>query len=174
MDEVQNPTAGTPIYQEAQGGKSAKWLWLLVILIIIGAMVFAYVRGIGPFAQFAPGTKISSPGPTSNAGEASPVASAATEIDKASAKIRVLNGTGKAGVAASAKDYIQGKGYVVASIGNAANNNFVQTVIRFKETFKNFEQAVTGDLSDKYSIKVSTDDLEATDSADIEITIGTQ
>ena len=171
MDNQQTPTAGSPIYQESQA-KNAKWLWFLIVLVIIGALVFAFVRGIGPFAQFqkAPQEEVS---PTPFALESpSPEATADAELDKSEPKIRVLNGSGTAGVASSVKDFLEGKGYQVTSIGNAANYDFTQTVIRFKEGFKKFEEVLFSDLSDQYSVKVDSENLEATDSADIEVIAG--
>lgn len=179
MDEQTNtPTtspASAPIYQESQD-KNAKWLWLLIILIIIGALVFAFFRGIGPFAQFKKSTEQAEFSPTpevvsSPASEASPEAD---EVDRSKPQIRVLNGSGVVGVASSFKDFIEGLGYKVASIGNAENYDYSQTEVRFKEDFKNYEETLVSDLSDKYSVKVSSSDLESSDSADIEIIVGSK
>ena len=60
------------------------------------------------------------------------------------------------------------------SIGNAESYDFTQMVLRFKESFKKFEELLTSDLSDDYSVTVSDEDLEATDSAYIEVIIGTK
>ncbi|OGD94357.1 hypothetical protein A2697_00045 [Candidatus Curtissbacteria bacterium RIFCSPHIGHO2_01_FULL_41_44] len=173
MEEQQTPTAGSPIYQESQE-KNAKWLWILIVLIIVGALVFAFVRGIGPLARFkgefreeASPTPVEffSPSPT-------PEATGGAELDKSEPKIRVLNGSGQAGIASSVKDFLEGKGYKVVSIGNAASYDFKNTVLRFKESFKNFEEVLTSDLEDKYSVTTAGEVLEATDSADIEVTVG--
>src|SRR3989344_8428028 len=106
MDEQQTsttPTAGSPIYQESQG-KNAKWLWLLILLIIIVALVFAFVKGIGPFSNISPFAQkeevlptpvsIFSPSPSESSPEAS-------TLNKAEPKVRVLNGSGTPGVASS-------------------------------------------------------------------------
>lgn len=175
MEEQQTPSAGTPIYQESQE-KSAKWLWLLIVLIILAALGFAYWRGIGPFAKFRLGaTQESTPTPSPVVFESpSPEASPAADLDKSEPKIRVLNGTSTTGLAASVKDFLEGKGWKVASIGNAATKDFTNTVIRFKTGFDKFEELLTDDLSDKYSVSVDNDELDATDSADIEVTVGTK
>jgi len=177
MEEQQTPTAQSPIYQESQE-KNAKWLWMLIIFIIIAALVFAFFKGIGPFAKFSPFIQkeevsptpmaISSPSPTSTS-EATP---GAGSLNKAEPKIRVLNGSGTAGVASSFKDFLEGLGYKVASIGNANNYDYASTELRFKEAFKKFKDTLVSDLSSKYSVKVSSSDLEATDSADIEVIVG--
>lgn len=176
MDDQQTPTAGTPIYQESQQ-KNAKWLWFLIILIIIGALVFAYVRKIGPFGQFRLGTTTEEESPTPTTTfftSPSPESSPQAALNKSEVAIRVLNGSGKAGAASTVKDFLEQRGYKVAALGNAANFDFTQTVIRLKETAKKFEELILADLSDNYSVLVSNDNLEATDSADIEVIVGTK
>jgi|SRR3989344_2666265 len=170
-----NPTSA-PIYQESQE-KNAKWLWLLIILIIIGALVFAFFRGIGPFAQFKKATEQTEASPTPEVlvSNPSPDASPQTEeIDRKVPQIRVLNGSGVAGVASSFKDFIEELGYKVVSIGNANNYDYTQTEVRFKDDFKNYEQTLVSDLSDNYSVTVGSSDLESSDSADIEIIVGSK
>ena len=178
MDEQQTPipTAGSPIYQESQG-KNAKWLWLLIIFIIIAALVFAFLRGIGPFSKISPlaNKEEVSPTPVSffspSPSEASP---AASNLNKAEPKIRVLNGSGTHGMASSFKDFLEKLGYKVASIGNADNYDYANTQLRFKEDFKKFKDILVSDLSNKYSVKVGSSDLSSTDSADIEIIVGSK
>lgn len=174
MDNQQTPTAGTPIYQESSE-KNAKWLWFLIVLIIVGAIAFAYFRGIGPFAKFRGQVVEESPTPkTSLFGTPTPAAEATpgVELNKGEPKIRVLNGSGRAGVASVVKDLLEGKGYKVAAIGNAANFDFERTVLRFKSGFAKFEEVLTRDLADNYSVTTAADDLEATDEADIEVVVG--
>jgi len=175
MDNQQTPTAGTPIYQES-GEKNAKWLWLLIVLIIAGALVFAYVRGIGPFANLKSQiSKGASPSPLTPASPiASPEATSEANLNKSEPKIRILNGSGTAGVASVVKDLLEENGWTVSSIGNADSFDFEQTVLRFKSTFKNFGNLLTEDLSDDYSVITSNDNLEATDSADIEVIVGSK
>ncbi len=175
MDEQTNtPTAGAPIYQQSQD-KNAKWLWLLIVLIIAGALVFAFFKGIGPFAAISPFAKqeVSSPTPqvvSSPIVESSP--SATSGVDKAQPSLRILNGSGIAGLASSAKDFIEGLGWRVATVGNANTYDYEQTQIKLKNDFSKYQEPLIKDLSDKYSVKVSSSTLSFTDSADIEIIIG--
>lgn len=176
MEDQQTPNAQTPIYQESQE-KNAKWLWFLIVLIIIGALVFAYIRGIGPFANLKSESKQAATSPTPlrlSTPSPTPEATSESKLDKSEPKIRVLNGSGTAGVASAVKNLLEGKGWKVASVGNADAFDFDQTVLKFKSSFKNFEKALTGDLSDDYSVITSSESLEATDSADIEITVGSK
>lgn len=174
MDNQQTPTAGTPIYQES-GEKNAKWLWFLIILIIVGALVFAFFRGIGPFARLKGGSQVtvtptpiafSSPSPLVL--ESTPGAT----VDKSEPAIRVLNGSGRVGLAAVVKNLLEGKGWKVSAIGNAPTYDYEKTFVRSKSAFGKFVQTIIADLSDDYSVSVSTDLLEATDSADIEVIVG--
>jgi len=180
MDEqtaTTNPTTGpAPIYQQSQE-KNAKWLWLFIILIIIGALAFAFFKGVGPFAKISPFVKRELASPTPEA-FASPSLSSpspdASEVDRAKPEVRVLNGSGVAGLATSVKDMLENLGWRVANIGNADSYDYSQTEVRLKEDFNSYQEALVKDLSDKYSVKVSQDTLSSTDSADIEIIVGSK
>lgn len=174
MDGDQSPVAGTPLYQESKE-RNAKWLWFLIILIILGGLVFAFVKGIGPFAQFKKSSEKASPTPaTSFVASPSPEASPGANVNKTEPKIRVLNGSGKAGAASSMKDVLEAKGWKVATLGNATGFDFSQTILKFKDSFRRFQEALSADLSDKYSTRVASDSLDATDSVDIEVTVGSK
>lgn len=178
MDNQQpSPTAGTPIYQDSQE-KNAKWLWILIVLIIIGALAFAFYKKIGPFARFASSEEsVVSPSPFSfseSSSTPSPEATVGANLDKSEPKVRVLNGTNTSGLAATAKEFLETKGYTVSAIGNAVSRDFETTKIRFKKGFEKFESVLKADLSSKYSVSISSDALEASDSADIEIIVGSK
>lgn len=174
MDDQNTPQATGPIYQESQE-KNAKWLWLLIILIIVGALVFAFFRGIGPFAKYSPFSKqTASPTPiesTAPVVEATPVPET---LDKSVPKIKVLNGSGIAGKASAVKDYLEGKGYKVSSIGNADLTDYTNTEVDFKADFLKYKDQLINDLSDKYSAVAGAKSLESTDSADIEVIVGSK
>lgn len=173
--EQQSPVAGTPIFQETQDGKNAKWLWVLIALIIVGALGFAFYKGIGPFASLR-GTVSEEATPSPEAQvvfpSATPESSPAASVDKTAAKIRILNGGGKAGAASEAKDFLESKGWEVASLGNAESFDFSKTIVRLKDKFKNLGALLVEDLSSKYSVQTLVESLEATASADIEVIVG--
>lgn len=174
--QSQTPTAGTPIYQESAGEKNAKWLWVLIVIIIVGALAFAFVKKIGPFARFASTSEVEalpSPFVFSNP-TPSPEATSGAEVNRSEPKIRVLNGSGTAGLASVVKDFLESRGWKVVAIGNADNYDFQKTTLKFKEKFIKFEKTLTSDLSSKYSVTTADSLLEATDSADIEIIVGSK
>ena len=167
----------TSIYQESSQGKNAKWLWILIILIVIGAVAFAIFRGIGPFSKLKLGgaTEETFESPTPfEFSSPSPESSPAGQVNRSEASVRVLNGSGIAGAAAALKDSLEGKGWTVDKIGNAESSDFTNTVIRFKASFANFQDTLFEDLSSDYSVEVSDENLEATDSADIEVILGSK
>ncbi len=174
--QQQTPVAGTPIYQES-GEKNAKWLWILIVIIIIAALAFAFLKKIGPFSRFGASQEVvetPSPFSFSSSSTPSPEATSGAELSKSEPKIRVLNGTTTTGLAATVKSFLENKGYKVVAIGNADSSDFTNTVVKFKNSFKNFESLITADLSSKYSVSTSSSPLEATDSADIEVTAGSK
>lgn len=177
MDEQNQPVSPAPIYQESQD-KNAKWLWLLIFLIIIGAVVFAFFRGIGPFESISPFTKGSaSPTPTpSPIAVSSPTTqeSPAADLDRSEVSVRVLNGSGVTGKAASVRDFLEELGWTVDSIGNADGSDFESTEVRFKADSSDFADLIVEDLSSDYDASTSSDSLEASDSADIEVIVGTK
>ena len=179
MDEqtaTVNPTSGgpAPIYGQSQE-KNAKWLWLLIILIIIGALVFAFFKGIGPFAKLSPFAKKEVASPTPQVIASPPLLSSPSAmegVDRAKPAVRILNGSGVAGLASSVKDMLENLGWRVINVGNANAYDFDQTQVRIKSDFASYQEPIVKDLSDKYSIKVSSSTLDSTDSADIEIVVG--
>lgn len=178
MDDQNQPVAPAPIYQETQE-KNAKWLWLLIILIIVGALVFAFFKGIGPFAAISPFAKTEAtptPSPISQVDStfenASP--SPTEDVDRSGVKLRVLNGSGVTGKASSTKDFLENLGWTVASIGNADGSDYSSTEVRFKSSAKDYEVTIIEDLSEKFSASASNDDLEASGSADIEVIVGSK
>lgn len=177
MDEQNQPVSPAPIYQES-GDKNAKWLWLLIFLIIIGAVVFAFFRGIGPFESISPFTKSqASPTPTpSPIAISSPMVeeSPATDLDRSEVSVRVLNGSGVSGKAASVRDFLEELGWTVDSIGNADADDYGTTEVRFKSEFSDFADLIVDDLSSDYDASTSTDELDASASADIEVIVGAE
>ena len=178
-NQQQSPVAGTPIYQENQDGGNAKWLWILIALIIIGALAFAFFKGIGPFASLRGGTTAGEATPSPAAvfeevSSPSPEATTSAKVDKTLAKIRILNGSGKAGAASEAKDFLEARDWEVSNLGNADSYDFTQTVVRIKAKFASLGVALISDLSSKYAVKPTAEELESTASADIEVIVGTK
>jgi hypothetical protein len=55
------------------------------------------------------------------------------EVDLAKYEIKVLNGSGVGGEAGRQKNNLEGEGFTVASVGDAANSDYSTTIIQAKE-----------------------------------------
>jgi len=99
--------------------------------------------------------------------------SAVREITKKDLKIRILNGSGKAGTADSARDFLISKGYVVDSVGNANNFNYKKTVVQAKKSVDSIINLLTKDLEERYAISIGST-LAESEPFDTLIIIGSQ
>ena len=88
--------------------------------------------------QASPGQESISTGTSSKELEEKESSLADTFENKESLVIKVLNGSGVAGVAFAATEILSQEGFVVQAVGNADNYNYYNTVIKYKE---NNEQA---------------------------------
>jgi hypothetical protein len=116
------------------------------------------------------------PPPTKKASESAskkePTQSAKPKtINKVSYKIRILNGSGKAGFAGSERAFLTSKGYTVISVGNASNFEHTSTVIQTKASKKDIVVYLTKDLKGRYAITVGSNLPEST-AYDVLITLG--
>lgn len=86
--------------------------------------------------------------------------------------VRVLNGSGIAGRAASTADYLKGLGYDIASTGNADKSDYDNTQITIKSGKQSLLADLKSDLAKKFQIGTTSATLSATDSADAEVILG--
>lgn len=99
--------------------------------------------------------------------------SAPKAVTKKDLKIRILNGSGVAGTADSARDFLTSKGYVVDSVGNADNFNYKKTVVQSKKSVGSIIGLLTKDLDERYAISIGST-LTESESFDTLIIIGSQ
>ena len=96
----------------------------------------------------------------------------AANLDRTKITIRVENGSGQAGVAGKASDFLKGKGYNVASTGNADNYKYTDATIKVKSSTSAYLNILKKDLSEKYTISSTSSDLPKDSTADAVIIIG--
>ncbi len=147
------------------------WVILLALFIIaslIGGGILVFRAGVekGKLEATRTPNEAQSPTPT-------PSATAAAEVKREDLKAQVLNGTGKAGVAASAKDYLEGLGYKDVGTGNAETSDFEETVISIKDSKKDYVETLRKDLSAKYTVATVVKTISSGADFDAVITIGT-
>src|SRR3989344_9279436 len=92
--------------------------------------------------------------------------------DRSKLSVSVKNGSGVAGAAAKASDFLKGLGYNVVSTGNADRDDYKNTKIQVKEAKKEFLDILKGDLSKNYTIGETSSDLPDSSTEDALIIIG--
>lgn len=96
------------------------------------------------------------------------------EFKKDDFTIKILNGSGKAGLSGSLQKDLEEKGYKVEGTGNADNFNYKKTIIQTKENVpQKFIDELKDLLSDKYG-SVETEELDSDGDTDVVIIIGGQ
>ena len=91
---------------------------------------------------------------------------------KKSLSVAVQNGSGVAGAAAKASDFLKGLGYNVTSVGNADKDDYQNTKIQVKKSKVEFLNLLKADLSKNYTIGEATSDLPENSTEDALIIIG--
>lgn len=95
-----------------------------------------------------------------------------TGLNRSKLSIVVQNGSGTAGVAGKAADFLKSLGYSVVSTGNADNFDYTNVTIQTKSSKSEFLTLLKKDLGTEYTIGASSSDLSASSSADAVVIIG--
>jgi hypothetical protein len=93
-------------------------------------------------------------------------------LKKEDLKIRVENGAGIPGVAASTQGKLEDFGYVVTGIGNYEEDNRENTLIKFKDSKSAYKVLLSEDLKTDYELVVE-DGLDESLEYDVLLVIGT-
>jgi hypothetical protein len=146
----------------------------LIILGLIGLAVVGATYYLLKY-QFNQPELSATPAPSSQPlSESTPVPTATPiAIDRGEVTVRVLNGSGKTGLAATAANTLKDLGYKTDKTGNATNSAFPQTVVRVKKDKTDILNALIQDLKPDYEAVASTD-LKDADTVDAEIILGTK
>jgi len=94
------------------------------------------------------------------------------ELERADLTIRVLNGSGVAGTAGKAKDFLEGLGYEEVEAGNAGAYDYEETEIAIKADKEAYLDLLKEDLSEKYSLAEEVGELDEDSEFDVEIIVG--
>ncbi len=96
----------------------------------------------------------------------------ATGLDRSKLSVIIQNGSGQAGVAGKASDYLKNLGYNVVSTGNADNYNYTNVFIQVKAGKSDFLPLLKKDLGFSYTIGTNSADLSGSSSEDALVIIG--
>lgn len=153
------------IYAKSQTGlpKPLVALLSLVVILLLGGTAYL-VRGklTGPNkiepSPPSPKVEIAFPSPTPS-------------FDRSKYSLRVLNGSGKVGLAASVSAKLKELGYAIDKTGNATNSAFVKTLVRVKNGVNNLPQQLIKDLSADFDSEEGGN-LKDSDTVDGEVILG--
>jgi len=179
--------------------KSRRLIFIIFVVILIGALVFGGKRFFGGKSErkdessVAPTPTIEkielpteslietpiptvslTPEPTA-APTAKPTVNPvdkATGLDRSTLSVEVQNGSGEVGAASKASEVLKTFGYHVVAIGNADNFNYENTTIKVKSDKSDFLDLLKKDLGFSYTISTTSADLTATSSADALVIVG--
>lgn len=165
------PSSG--IYTNSPSGGSKKLPVYLIALVIIGVIVAGFffrdsLLGLGGAALNSSPT----PQPVfTQAPTTTPTPTPTPSIERSKYKVRVLNGTSKAGAAATLAEGLKSLGWQIQTTGNATDSAYLKTEIRVREGLNEVLNALIFDIKDDYKASASGN-LKEADKADAEIIIG--
>lgn len=179
--KIQAPT-------KSRGERRFNLLYLLLPLIVIGVLAAAFFFWPNIKEAFltqrnqvdTTSQKESTQGATTKQKEATseaeqkqatPSSKPKKVVNKKNYTIQVLNGSGTAGAAGQARDFLTSKGYLVKDTGNADNFNYAKTTLRIKKSKKAISDLLTKDLKPRYAITVGSP-LPEGEQFDIVIIVG--
>jgi hypothetical protein len=152
--------------------RANKWHLLILVLIglgVIGATVYVLKYQFKDSAKPSPTPESS---PISTVAEPSP--SPTPAIDRSKFKVRVLNGTTKAGLAGTVSTKLKDLGYQTDKTGNAPTQDVAKTQIKAKASASGLTDALIHDLAPDYKASSASAALKENDSADAEVVIGAE
>lgn len=149
-----------PVVQETKSKVPA------VVMTIIGALVI----GAGAFGGYtflnnrnsqAPTDQIATDttnqpavlSETNQSTESTPSVEIRTDLKKEDLKVRVENATQTSGLASKTRDYLNDKGFVIQSVGNATDERET-TVIQIKPSMKDYGPILVEAMKDDYKVSV--------------------
>lgn len=143
----------------------------LLVLVVIGIAVIGFTVYIlkGGFGAISINPE-PSPSPSEQT-SSTPTPTPTPEPERSKYKVRVLNGSGKTGLAKTVSDKLKELGYQIDKTGNATNSAFQQTVIRVKPEAESFIPRIVTDLTPEFDAAGNTS-LKDADTVDIEIILG--
>lgn len=95
-----------------------------------------------------------------------------TGLDRSKLSVSVENGSGGAGIAGKAADFLKGLGYDVVSTSNADSFSYSGVVIQIKSEKSDYLNLLKNDLGQNYTIGTTSAELSSSASEDVLVIIG--
>lgn len=176
--------------------KSRRLIFIVFVVILIGALVFGGKRFFGSKSEkqdkpsititpptiqqteFPTDTPVPTDSPTpeptvvpTRKPTVNPV-DQTTGLDKSTLSVEVQNGSGEFGEASKASEVLKTFGYHVVIVGNADNFNYENVTIKIKSDKSDFLGLLKKDLGFSYTIGSTSANLSASVSSDAVVIVG--
>lgn len=171
-------------------GVILRWIAILLILGLLGFAGFSVFRaqqGNSQPEEEIPTPTIEqiptetptpepkgSPTPTSKPTATPTKAPTGTPVPTKSVTLKILNGSGTAGEAGKAADFLRDLGYAVQSTGNADNFDYTKTEIQITKAKENLLTSLKKDVEGKYAVGTTSATLSTSEGVDAIVIIGKQ
>lgn len=126
---------------------------------------------VSPTISVKPTTPTTKPTVTPTKTSVNPVDSA-TGLDRSAISVAVQNGSGEAGAAGKAADFLSGLGYKIGSTGNADNYDYVNVTIQVKSAASKYMSLLKKDLGFSYTVGTTSADLASSFASDALVIVG--
>jgi hypothetical protein len=177
-DQPENQTKmdSIPILTTKQERKSAKsGFWLFVGGLLVGGLVTGGIFGffINPSDKTTPEVSgVSTPQEETLPPMEEPMPTEPVlEVDYSQYQVKVLNGSGVTGAAATIKDLIDGVGFDQIEVGNAAVSDQQETLVQLKSNVSEAVFEKVKELLSDYQVNLG-EPLVDTAAFDVQITVG--
>lgn len=117
--------------------EDARWRTATIAMSIVAAIEFVALAVLGvallgnPLATHLEARAAAAAAPRHRSGSPRPKASQA-KVPRSQTSVIVLNGSGRTGAAAAEAQLVRGRGYVVASVGNASRMDYTHTLVMYR------------------------------------------
>lgn len=131
-------------YHHQPRGSSSKFQYLILGIVAVAVLAGTVLLLKGQFKANTP-----SPSPTPAAPVPTPTPTpipTPPPVERPKYKVKVLNGTGKSGLAASISAKLKELGYQTEKSANATNSSFTRTIVRVKENMPGLLEQLVADL----------------------------
>lgn len=140
----------------------------LGVVMAAGVSLLFLVNGPPSFLSFSQAAPTPTPTETP---KPTPTTKAAS-LEREDITISVLNGGGVAGAGGKMKDFLESKGYVVDSVGNADEYTYTETVIAVKSGDDGIAKLLLDDLASDYTVSEEAETLDDDVTYDAQVIVG--
>jgi hypothetical protein len=173
----------TPPEDGGGGGHFYLIIGIIAVIVAVGSALFVIYKDKGGLLSNKTTQSVTPTPAASASSETSPTASATKSASAqagstsksaqfSASTIRIANGNGINGEALRIKKFLEGKGYKIASTGNATKT-YTKTTIYYKSGDEDLAKALQSDLATEYSGDISESDrIPTTYGVDAVIALG--